>query len=227
MKCKVISKRLANKIQMKTNTIVTLLVGCYLTMSCENDSGFSKIHSIEDAQMILGTIDSLEQRTYLTMDLFTRFEGTESIDTTFNGVAGGSALVSGEVKTERFGGHCGGPDRSNGSLAVDLIDYNEGAQFTNTATFDYTCTGVWSSGICVDPRSYARHDTLTFVAPYLDVVYIDHARGINIKDGVEVKVIYIHEYYQLRPFGEPYSTIDSTVTRKYYVKSTTGETFEW
>lgn len=213
---------------MKSNYIVTLLLGCYLTMSCDNDDGFRRIDSIDDAQIIIGTLDSLERHTYLSMGLFA-FAGVNGrlIDTTFNGVAGGSAQVSGEVKTNVYGGHCGGPDISSGSLAVDLIDYSERAQFTNAGAFDYHCTGYYSSGICTEPRSYSRHDTLTFASPHLDVVYLDDTRGINIKDNVEVKVTYMHEFRQRRPYGQPYVTFDSTVTRKYYVKSSTGKTFEW
>ena len=79
----------------------------------------------------------------------------------------------------------------------------------------------------VDPRSYLRHDTLNFVSPHLNVVYVDDSRGVNIKDDVEVKVIYLHWFFQRRTFGEPPVTVDSTVTRKYHVKSSNGTTFEW
>ena len=215
---------------MKYSILVALVFSCFLFMSCDNeDEGSTTINSIDDAKPIVNSLDSLEKHIYLSMPLFTLVGSGEIrlLDTTFNGRAGGSAHVSGEIKISRFGGHCGGPDYRTGSLAADLIDYSEGAQLTGAGAFDYNCTGVYWSGICIDPRSYSRHDTLTFVSPHLNVVYVDDGRGINIKDDVEVKVVYIHEFYQLRPFSEPPVTVDSTVTRKYYVKTSSGQTFEW
>lgn len=210
---------------MKNYLPVALLLGCSFLLSCDNDE---ERLSFDEAKLIVPSLDSLEGHTYLSTDPFTLVDDEiRLIDTTFNGAAGGSAQVSGEVKSRRAGGHCGGPVYRSGSLPVNLIDYSEGAQLTNAGAFDYGGTGFWWSGICDEPRSYSRQDTITFFSPKLNVVYVDNSRGINIHDDVEIKVIYVHHYYQLRPFGEPSVTVDSTVTRKYHIKSSTGRTFDW
>ncbi len=221
-----------------------LLLSSVFISSCESETpfepgdppdsvgdDFTKIESVEEAQLIVASFDSLERHAYLSLDIWGNFPASYfEIDTTFSGYAAGTAHIFTKGRSFVFGGHCGSNDHVWGAFDFDLTNYDElgTTVLNNSGLIKYNALGNFNSGVCegrLKGRGYSRSDTLTITSPQLSVEY--KYNGTEIRDEIEVRAVYIHTFNQLLPYQAPSVTLDSTVTRKYYLKSSNGNTFEW
>ena len=116
-----------------------LLLSSVFISSCESETpfepgdppdsvgdDFTKIESVEEAQLIVASFDSLERHAYLSLNVWGKLPAYYiEVDTTFSGDAAGTAHIFTKGRTSLWGGHCGSNAVMWGAFDFDLTNYDE------------------------------------------------------------------------------------------------------